>query len=53
MILVTLRIKLLHLSSRKNVKGIILDLRGNPGGLVTAAVDVSSLWLPAGKTVMN
>lgn len=34
-----------------NVKGVILDLRDNPGGLVNAAVDVSSLWLPAGKTI--
>lgn len=29
----------------KNVKGVILDLRGNPGGYLTASVDVSSLWL--------
>lgn len=36
-----------------HVKGIILDLRGNPGGLLTAAVDVSSLWLPQGKTVVT
>lgn len=35
------------------VKGVILDVRGNPGGLVNAAVDVSSLWLPAGKTVLQ
>jgi carboxyl-terminal processing protease len=36
-----------------NVKGIILDLRGNPGGEVNAAVDVSSEWLPAGKSIMQ
>ncbi len=36
----------------KGVKHIILDLRDNPGGLVTAAVDVSSLWLPQGQTIM-
>ena len=36
-----------------HVKGVILDLRGNPGGLVTAAVRVSSLWLPEGKTVLQ
>jgi len=35
------------------VKKVILDLRGNPGGLLTAAVSVSSLWLPEGKTVVT
>ncbi|MGI0135031.1 MAG: S41 family peptidase, partial [Candidatus Micrarchaeaceae archaeon] len=35
------------------VKGIILDLRGNPGGRLDAAVDVSSLWLPAAETVVT
>lgn len=35
-----------------HVKGIILDLRGNPGGLLDGAVGVSSLWLPSGKTVV-
>lgn len=34
------------------VQGVILDLRGNPGGLLDAAVNVSSLWLPEGKTVV-
>lgn len=36
-----------------HVKGVILDLRDNPGGLVTAAVDVSSLWLPSGEMIMQ
>jgi carboxyl-terminal processing protease len=35
------------------VSGVILDLRGNPGGLLDAAVDVSSLWLPANTTVVE
>jgi carboxyl-terminal processing protease len=35
------------------VKGIVLDLRGNPGGEVDAAVDVSSEWLPAGTSIMQ
>ncbi len=35
------------------VTGIILDLRGNPGGLVDAAVDLSSLWLPEGQTILQ
>lgn len=36
-----------------NVKGVILDLRQDPGGLLDAAVSVASLWLPEGKTVLN
>jgi carboxyl-terminal processing protease len=32
----------------QNPKGMILDLRGNPGGLVTAAVDIGSQFLPEG-----
>jgi carboxyl-terminal processing protease len=37
----------------QNVRGVVLDLRGDPGGLLDAAVDVSSLWLPGGKTVLS
>lgn len=36
-----------------NVKGVILDLRSNPGGLLDSAVDLSSLWLPSGKIVLQ
>jgi len=36
-----------------HVKGVILDLRDNPGGIVSAAIDVSSLWLPAGQMIME
>jgi carboxyl-terminal processing protease len=32
---------------------IVLDVRGNPGGLLDAAVDVSSIWLPKGSTVLE
>lgn len=31
---------------------LILDLRGNPGGFLDAAVDMASWWLPAGKPVV-
>lgn len=30
---------------KQGVKYVILDLRGNPGGFVNAAVDIASLWL--------
>jgi len=36
-----------------HVKGIVLDLRNDPGGLLDAAVDVSSLWVPEGKTIVD
>lgn len=38
---------------QKGAKGIVLDLRGNPGGTVDAAVDVSSLWLDTDQTVFQ
>lgn len=36
-----------------NVSGVILDLRGDPGGLLDAAVGVSSLWLDKSQTVLQ
>lgn len=35
------------------IKKIILDLRDNPGGEVTTAVNLSSLWLQPGDTVVS
>ncbi|HEX7335779.1 MAG TPA: S41 family peptidase [Gemmatimonadales bacterium] len=35
----------------KNARQLILDLRGNPGGIVTEAVDLASAFLP-GKTLV-
>ena len=37
----------------KKVKGIVLDLRGNPGGLVDAALKVCNLWLSSGQLIMQ
>jgi carboxyl-terminal processing protease len=37
----------------QGAKNIILDVRGNPGGLLDAAVDVSAIWLPKGSTVLE
>lgn len=38
---------------RANVKGVILDVRNNPGGLLDSAVSLSSLWLKKGATVLE
>lgn len=37
----------------KRVKGIILDLRDDPGGYLDGAVKISSLWLKQGMTVVT
>lgn len=37
----------------QGARSIILDLRGNPGGLLQAAVNVSSLWLPESKLIVQ
>ncbi|MCK4259713.1 MAG: S41 family peptidase [Halanaerobiales bacterium] len=35
----------------QGVKGIVLDLRNNPGGLISEAVNVSSIFMSAGPVV--
>src|SRR4051812_19641650 len=35
----------------KGAKGVVLDLRGNPGGLLDEAVSTASVFLPDGKVV--
>jgi carboxyl-terminal processing protease len=35
------------------VSGVVLDLRGNGGGYVSAAVDLASLWLDRGDTIVE
>lgn len=36
---------------KEGMKGLILDLRWNPGGLLTAAVEISDLFVDSGKIV--
>jgi len=37
----------------KNLKGVVLDLRNNPGGLLDQAIEVSAGFLNKGKTVVS
>lgn len=36
-----------------NIKGLVLDLRNDPGGLLDAAVAISAAFLPEGVTVVS
>jgi carboxyl-terminal processing protease len=35
----------------QGLRGLVLDLRFNPGGLLTSAVEISDLFLPSGRIV--
>lgn len=37
----------------QGAKGVILDLRGNPGGLLIEAVNISNIFIPKGKLVVR
>jgi carboxyl-terminal processing protease len=36
-----------------NLKGLILDLRNNPGGLLYEAIDISNLFVPQGEKIVE
>lgn len=38
--------------SKEGMRSLILDLRNNPGGLLTSAIDVASQFMPQGKLVV-
>ena len=44
---------LLDLKSKKEIKSIVLDLRGNPGGLLDAAIDVCEKFLKKGQLIVS
>lgn len=44
---------LLTSNGMTGLKGLVLDLRGNPGGLLTSAVDVSSLLVPKNSDIVS
>ncbi|MBM3162715.1 MAG: S41 family peptidase [Chlorobi bacterium] len=39
--------------NRLMLKGLIIDLRGNPGGLLASAVEISSLFVEKGSTIVT
>ena len=41
------------LKDEKNLKGLILDLRNNPGGLLNESVDMVNLFVPKGEEVVK
>lgn len=48
-----LREAIRELQAQDAIEQVVLDLRGNPGGLLTAAVDVANVFLPPGTLVVS
>lgn len=44
--------KIKEIGGEDKVKGFVLDLRGNPGGLLDQSVKISELFLPYGKDIV-
>lgn len=44
---------LLDLKSKKEIKSLVMDLRGNPGGLLDAAVDVCEKFLKKSQLIVT
>ena len=42
---------LLSLKDKSNLRGIVLDLRNNPGGILKSSIAVTDLFLSGGKVV--
>ncbi len=43
--------KILAEQQAKGIKGLIIDLRSNPGGLIKSCVDIANMVVPAGDVV--
>ena len=44
---------IMELKNEQNLEGLILDLRGNPGGLLNESVDIVNLFIDKGVEVVN
>ncbi len=47
------RLAIKELRAKGEIKGLVLDVRGNPGGLLDAAVEVVSKFVPKGSLVVT
>ena len=45
--------KVLEMKNSRQLKGFVVDLRGNGGGLMNEAVDIVNLFIPKGKAVVS
>jgi carboxyl-terminal processing protease len=45
--------KAVHELKQKGAKSIIIDLRGNPGGLLSEAIGISNLFVPKDKLIVS
>lgn len=48
-----LRAAFKELQSTKALKGLVLDLRNAPGGLLTATIEIAAMFLPEGAPVVS
>ena len=48
-----LKEKFMEMRKDRQLKGFILDLRGNGGGLMNEAVDIVNMFIPKGKPVVS
>ncbi|MCM8767544.1 MAG: S41 family peptidase [Candidatus Omnitrophica bacterium] len=44
--------KVLNEFNEKKIKGLIIDLRNNPGGLLSVAIEISEFFLPPNKLIV-
>jgi len=45
--------KALRKLAAKNITGLVVDLRDNPGGLLSSSVDICSYFLPPGQVIVS
>lgn len=44
--------EVLESMNSENIRGLILDLRNNPGGLLSSSINISDMFLPRGKLIV-